>query len=345
MSEVGLAPLPTAPLTVQRDRLARSTVLIAGGGNIGSHLSPLLARAGIGRIRIADRDRVEAKNLATQDFLPGDVGRFKSEALADRLSRQFPGQHFEPWKGDLEDMPLGWAAVDVLLGALDSRRARQVLVSEMAWPLGVPVVDGGVGEGLVGRVQVFQPGPAAACLECTWGREDYRRLAAEYPCLPGAAPAGPATLSTAFLGSFVAGVMATECLRILAGEAPADSYEVPFDLAHHQMRRYLLRRSPACRHDHAVVETMETLPRQATAADLLAALERHFSAAVPSLECRRGLGGDSPLGASRYFSPDVLQTRPGAVLTEMGFVIGDRIRARQDGRSMFFALEDESWTC
>jgi molybdopterin/thiamine biosynthesis adenylyltransferase len=167
-------------------RVATSTVLIAGAGNIGSHLAPQLARAGVGALRILDRDRVEAKNLATQDYRPEDVGRPKAEVLAERLRAQFPGRTVEAWVGDLEDVPLGVASVDAVLGALDSRRARQVLASELAWPQGVPVIDGGVGEGLLGRVQVFVPGADSACLECTWGPADYRLLAAEYPCVPGA---------------------------------------------------------------------------------------------------------------------------------------------------------------
>lgn len=241
-----------APFELSRERPGAASVLIAGAGNIGSHLAPQLARAGIGRIRIVDRDRVEAKNLATQAFRPEDVGRFKAEVLTEHLREAFPQQCIEARACELETLSPEEAGVAVLLGALDSRRARQVLVSEMGWPRGVPVVDGGVGEGLLGRVQVFLPGPASACLECTWGRDDYRQLASEYPCLPGASAEGRPTISTAFLGNFTAAVMTAECLRLLADRAGNDSYEVVFDLAHYQFRRYLLRRSAACRHDHRI---------------------------------------------------------------------------------------------
>jgi adenylyltransferase/sulfurtransferase len=234
------------------DHLRSRTVLIAGAGNIGSHLAPLVARIGVARIRIVDRDHVEAKNLATQDFRPQHVGRPKAEVIAERLRRLFPEVQFDAHCCDLENLPLGVAEVDVILGALDSRRARQVLVSEIAWPLGVPVIDGGVGEGLLGRMQVFLPGPDRACLECTWGQADYRQLAAEYPCQPGEAARGPATVSTAFLGSCIASLMASECHRLLSGDIPAESYEVPFDLRQHHMRRFVLRRSPRCRFDHEI---------------------------------------------------------------------------------------------
>jgi adenylyltransferase/sulfurtransferase len=241
--------------------LARKSVLLAGAGNIGSHLAPLVARLGVGLLRIVDRDTVEAKNLASQDFRSEDVGRPKALVLAGRLRESFPGLRVEAHCGDLEQLPREEAAVEVLLGALDSRRARQLLVSEIGWPLGVPVIDGGVGEGGLGRVQVFVPGPATACLECTWGSEDYRQLAREYPCEPGRSVRTPATVSTAFLGACVAALMAAECQRMLAGEVHAESFEVPFDLRRHHMRPFVLRRSPRCRFDHAITGS----PRPAVA--------------------------------------------------------------------------------
>jgi adenylyltransferase/sulfurtransferase len=308
-------------------------VLLAGAGNIGSHLAPLLCRAGVGRVVLIDRDRVEAKNLAGQDYRPADVGRFKAEVQAERLRGRFPGVTVEARACDLEDVPTGVADVDVALGALDSRRARQVLVSELAWPLGVPVVDGGVGAGLLGRVQVFVPGEQTACLECTWGRDDYRLLAAEYPCLPGASAEGPATQAPAHLGSFVASLMAAECLRLLRGEVPEESYEVPFDLTQHALRRYVLRRARGCRHDHEVVRRTVPLPGGATAGAVLAEVAKHFGDAAVRLECRRGLGGPG-----RYLALDLLRQRAGELLAALGFVPGDRIRASAGHGSVFLAV-------
>jgi adenylyltransferase/sulfurtransferase len=316
----------------QPDLSARS-VLLAGAGNIGSHLAPLLGRLGVGLVRIVDRDRVEAKNLATQAFHPEDIGRPKAEVIAERLQGQFPGVRWETHGCDLEDLPLGEVDVDVVLGALDSRRARQVLISEMAWPLGVPVVDGGVGEGLVGRVQVFVPGPATACLECTWGQADYRQLAAEYPCLPGSAAQAPATVSTAFLGASVAALMAKECWRLLVGQAMAESFEVPFDLGQHRMRRFLLRRSPSCRFDHAVVREVRPL-RGASVGHLLAAATEASNGVPARLECRRCVAGPD-----RFWMPEALTHRATDTLASLGLVGGDRIRVRTAAGSVFLKVE------
>src|SRR5262249_51239873 len=155
-------------------------------------------------------------------------------------------------------------------------------------------VDGGVGEGLVGRVQVFVPGPTTACLECCWGSDDYRKLVDEYPCTPGAAATAPSTVSPAFAGSVVAGLMAAESVRILACTAPADSQEIAFDLFHRRFLVSRLRRNARCRFDHAIVTDTLRLNRDfdsATACDLVAAVESHFGSAAVHLEWPRRRAG------------------------------------------------------
>jgi molybdopterin/thiamine biosynthesis adenylyltransferase len=324
----------------------QATVLLAGAGNIGSHVAPLLARAGVHVLRIVDRDIVEEKNLAQQDYGPQEVGCGKAEALAGRLAAQFPQLRVESFVTDLEDVPLGAFRADVLLGALDSRRARQLLVSERGWPLGVTVIDGGVGEGLLGRVQVFVPGDQSACLECTWGDADYRHLAAEYPCRPGVAVTTPATVAPACVGAVVAGTMAARCLDVLAGEAPAQSRELAFDLRHElafdlRHNRFLesrLRRSPRCRFDHEVVREFASLRPEARVADLRTLIERRFGGRAAHVEGRRraGTNGFAPM---RFLAVEALQGRDREPLSALGIGPGDGVRVRCGGESLFVVVE------
>jgi molybdopterin/thiamine biosynthesis adenylyltransferase len=330
MSDPSPANVPLDP-----ERLRHASVLVAGAGNIGSHLAPLLARSGVGRLRLVDRDVVETKNLRNQDYRPQDVGRSKAAVLAERIQGAFPGTTVEAHQADLETLPLGQFAVDLVCGALDSRRARQALVSDVAWPLGVPVVDGGVGEGLVGRVQVFVPGETAACLECGWGREDYRRLVEEYPCTAGAAPTAPGTAAPAVTGAVVAGLMAAEALRLLTGQAPAESREVAFDLRHGRFLVSRLRRASRCRFDHAVVREVIRPGGEfasATVGDVLDAVERRFGATPVHLECRPRL-----FPGERFVTPERLRPLAGERLAALGFVAEDRIRVRSATESVFLA--------
>jgi adenylyltransferase/sulfurtransferase len=328
---------------VDGERLRQSSVLIAGAGNIGSPLAVLLAGAGVRFLRLVDRDVVEAKNLANQDFRPSDVGKPKSQALAERLREQVTGVTVEAYHSDLEDLPLGVFAVDVILGALDSRRARHALVSEIAWPLGIPVVDGGVGEGLLGRVQVFVPGPDHACLECGWGEADYRKVAQEYPCVPGGAASGPATLAPAFSGSVVAGLMAAEAVRLLAGEA-GESREIAFDLFHRRFLVSRLRRAARCRFDHVVVSERLHLDgdvHTATVGDLLSLVEKRFGQTLVHLEHRRWSSVQQQgFRGERFMTPERLRPRSSEPLAALGLAQGDWIRVRSAAESVYLVLEN-----
>lgn len=62
-------------------------VTICGAGALGANLTENLARAGFGRLRVIDRDRIEDRNLSTQPYYRSDVGAFKAKILANTLYR------------------------------------------------------------------------------------------------------------------------------------------------------------------------------------------------------------------------------------------------------------------
>src|SRR5690606_25162101 len=67
-------------------RLASGAVLIVGCGALGCAQADLLARAGVGHVRIVDRDVVEPTNLQRQTlYAEADVGKAKALAAAERL--------------------------------------------------------------------------------------------------------------------------------------------------------------------------------------------------------------------------------------------------------------------
>ncbi|MDG1064621.1 MAG: HesA/MoeB/ThiF family protein [Luminiphilus sp.] len=68
--------------------LSSASVLIVGCGGLGALAAQYLAAAGIGRLALVDPDRIELSNLPRQiAYIEDDVGRFKAEALAERLGR------------------------------------------------------------------------------------------------------------------------------------------------------------------------------------------------------------------------------------------------------------------
>lgn len=67
--------------------LRDSTVLVVGLGGLGSTAALYLAGAGIGRLLLCDRDRVDASNLQRQIlYIQNDIGRPKTEAACERLA-------------------------------------------------------------------------------------------------------------------------------------------------------------------------------------------------------------------------------------------------------------------
>lgn len=70
-----------------RPALRRARVAIIGCGGLGSNVAAMLVRSGVGELTLIDFDRVEEDNLNRQMFFRDDIGRLKSEALADLLRR------------------------------------------------------------------------------------------------------------------------------------------------------------------------------------------------------------------------------------------------------------------
>ena len=70
----------------------RPWITVVGCGGTGGFVAEGLCRLFTGReatIVLVDHDRVEPHNLLRQNFHAEDVGKFKSQALADRLARAY----------------------------------------------------------------------------------------------------------------------------------------------------------------------------------------------------------------------------------------------------------------
>ena len=224
-------------------------VLVVGaGGNVGSHVTPHLARMpGVSQVILIDRGRYEAANVSAQDIDAIDIGKPKAEVQARRLSRINPGLAVTPLTVAVEDLPLGTLRADVIVACLDSRGAR-VVVNQAAWRLGVPWINAGVdGGGLLARVQTFVPGPNAPCLECAWSQADYDAIEQEYPCQSGLS--SPPTNAPSSLGALAGALQAIECEKLLSGDTDRTlaSRDLMIDARHHRQFVTTFCRNPTCR--------------------------------------------------------------------------------------------------
>ncbi len=192
-------------------RLADAHVVIVGLGALGSVNADLLARAGIGHLRLVDRDIVEETNLQRQTlYTEDDVDRPKVEAAASRLRAVNGDIRIE---GLAKDVHAATVA-DVLRGSgliidgTDNLETRYLL-NEAALDAHIPFVYGGA-VGTSGMVFALRP-PETACFRCLASR----------PPPPGTLP----TCETAGIlnatSAMVASIQTAEALRLLMGQPPS----------------------------------------------------------------------------------------------------------------------------
>jgi molybdopterin/thiamine biosynthesis adenylyltransferase len=249
-------------------------MVVIGVGAIGSFLLRHLARSRrVSRLTIVDRDRYDATNIAGQDIEARHVGEPKAVAQARRVRHAVPHLQVTALVAAVEDVPLGALQGSLIAACLDSRAARMT-VNQAAWRLGVPWVDAGIDAGgLLARVRVYVPAPAAACLECGWDRRDYDALEQTYPCAAGATAAPTAAPSA--LGALAAAIQAIECDKLLAGDMSGAlvGREVLLDARFNTLLVTAYPRNPACRmpdHDGWRISPLGARHTDTTVGDALA---------------------------------------------------------------------------
>jgi adenylyltransferase/sulfurtransferase len=190
-------------------RLADSHVTLCGCGALGTVLANVLVRAGVGHLRLIDRDFIETSNLQRQVlFDEHDVAENlpKAEAAARKLGAINSSVHVEPVVTDIDRTNiLGLCEdADLILDGTDNFEIRY-LINDVAVKLNKPWVYGGC-IGSHGQVLPILPG-RTPCLRCV------------FEAAPAPGEAG--TCETAgVLGSVVniiASLQATEAIKILTG--------------------------------------------------------------------------------------------------------------------------------
>lgn len=113
-------------------KLARSRVVIVGCGATGSVLASLLARAGVGTIRIVDRDYVEPSNLQRQSLFDESDARDsvpKAIAAARQIARFNSEIVVEPHVADLvpQNVDTLVEGADLILDGTDNFETRYLI--------------------------------------------------------------------------------------------------------------------------------------------------------------------------------------------------------------------------
>lgn len=75
--------------TLQK-KLSETTVAVCGLGGLGSAISVILARMGIGKLILTDFDKVDISNLHRQQYKASQIGMDKTKALEENLKEFAP---------------------------------------------------------------------------------------------------------------------------------------------------------------------------------------------------------------------------------------------------------------
>jgi adenylyltransferase/sulfurtransferase len=238
--QIRFAPISEAGQT----RIQDSHVAIIGLGALGTVAADLLVRAGVGRLRIVDRDFVEISNLQRQslfdeedvrDNLPKAIAAAsKLKKINSTISLDAIVEDVNP--SNVEDLIV---EADLVLDGLDNFETRFVL-NDVCAKLGKPwIYTGAVGS--YGLVMPVLPG-RTPCLRCLMG---------SLPA-PGTSPTCETAGVIAPITHTIASIQVVEALKFLTNNLNPDevrliSYEI---WAHHFQRidlgREVMTRCPVC---------------------------------------------------------------------------------------------------
>lgn len=194
-----------------QERIMNSRVTLCGVGALGTVLANTLVRAGVGHVRVVDRDFVEPSNLQRQVlFDESDVTNNlpKSEAAAAKLRAINSSVNIEPVVADIDRTNIEELCkdADLILDGTDNFEVRY-LINDVAIKLGKPWVYGGA-VGTEGMSMTILPGETP-CLRCV------------FEASPGPGEVGTCETAgvLAPIVSIIASFQAAEALKILAGKS------------------------------------------------------------------------------------------------------------------------------
>jgi len=150
-------------------KLRSSRVLVVGCGGLGVPVISYLSGAGIGRLGLVDRDKLEPSNLHRQTlYALVDVGKPKAALAAERARSLNPDVDIQTHlvRLDAQNARDIVSQYDLVIDCTDNFSTKFML-NDVCVQLAKPVVFSSVYQ-YEGQLQVVRPDKAGACLRCVW---------------------------------------------------------------------------------------------------------------------------------------------------------------------------------
>lgn len=218
-------------------RLLAARVTIVGVGATGTVLANNLARAGVGYLRLVDRDFVEWHNLQRQTLFgehEARMGMPKAIAAAEHLRHVNSQIQIEPVVADVtpENVEALVADVDVVMDGTDNFETRYLL-NDICVKLGKPWVYTGVVSSY-GMTMTIVPGQTP-CLRCLY---------------PEPSPASGDTCDIVGVLNGAAGVLASrasvEALKLIVGQGTLNAGVIHVDVWNNSSDEFQVARRADC---------------------------------------------------------------------------------------------------
>lgn len=202
-------------------RLLKSRVAVVGAGGLGGTVLELLARMGVGYLKVIDGDCFALHNLNRQVLSnENNIGHNKAQTAAERVAIINSNVQVEPVPEMLNESngEKLLQSMDVVVDALDNFSGR-ILLGRVTARLGIPLVHAAIA-GFTGQVMTVMPGD-----------KSFEQL---YRIIPPSDRGAEVILGTlAATPSLAASIEAQEVVKILTGNGePIRNKLLYFDTQH-----------------------------------------------------------------------------------------------------------------
>ena len=151
---------------IKLERLDDKKIFLVGAGALANFFGIGLTYANVGKIYIADNDKIEPTNLNRQILFYERVGTPKADVLEERLNEINSDIYIEPIKERINENSeslISSIKPDLIAECVDNLATRAIL-NHLAIRYGIPLVSGGTNYEK-GQVVVYEPGKSL-CLNC-----------------------------------------------------------------------------------------------------------------------------------------------------------------------------------
>lgn len=220
-----------------QEKLSNSSIAVVGLGALGSTIANNLVRAGVGKIKLVDRDIVEIHNLHRQLlFDEGDIKKPKVVAAFEKLNKINSDVQIEPILKDLNfsNVESTIRNADIVLDGTDNMETR-FLINDACVKNHIPWVYGGA-VSTYGMSMNIIPGKTP-CFRCL---------------LPFIQKAGalPTCDTIGVLGAIpviIGSIESVEAIKILLGKRSINKNLIIYDVWSHNFRSMSISRNKNCK--------------------------------------------------------------------------------------------------